>query len=168
MRQIELHSRKRPGIFALVDDEDFEVVSPYYWGVLLPAKSNTMYAYANATGIPGSILMHRIVLGAGKGQIVDHIDMYGLNNTRSNLRIVTRQENNRHVGTRSHNTSGRKGVGWDKSKNKWRSQITVDGKNVFLGRYDDLEEAARAYDRAALECFGEFAVINFPETMLNS
>ncbi len=62
----------------------------------------------------------------------------------------------------ANNTSGYKGVSLFGRDSKWKAQIQVDGKKRHLGYFDDKIEAAKAYDRAALELHGEFAVLNFP------
>ena len=92
----------------------------------------------------------------------DHIDRNGLNNCRSNLRPDPKRRNNANQGIRSDNTSGYKGVTWHKRGGKWQAQIQVNGKRRHLGLFVDEIEAAKAYDRAALEAFGEFAVPNAP------
>ena len=56
-----------------------------------------------------------------------------------------------------------KGVSWDEPRGKWKAQIQKDGRNRFIGRYDEDVEAAEAYDRAAREAFGEYALLNFAE-----
>lgn len=94
---------------------------------------------------------------------IDHIDGDGLNNTKQNLRICTQSENVMNQSIRSDNSSGYKGVWWDKQTNKWRAGIIISGKTVYLGRFDFLVNAARAYDFAAKELFGEFSKLNFPK-----
>jgi len=86
-----------------------------------------------------------------------------LNNTRDNLRICTRAQNvqNQRVGTR--NTSGFKGVSWQKCANKWIAYIKQGNKRRHLGLFTDVADAARAYDKAARELFGDFACLNFPD-----
>ena len=95
--------------------------------------------------------------------MIDHINHNGLDNRRENLRICTNAENNRHRRKPKNNTSGYKGVCWDKSKKKWRARIEKDNKNIHIGYYNILEEAARAYDAKAKELFGKYAQLNFPE-----
>lgn len=76
-------------------------------------------------------------------------------------REATTSQNNQNVGIRRHNTSGYKGVTWNKWHQKWRAQIAVDGRNQHhLGYFDDPREAALAYDAAAVELHGEFAKTN--------
>ena len=96
-----------------------------------------------------------------KEDVVDHINHDPLDNHRHNLRLATRSQNAANVGPYANNTSGYKGV--DFNQGKWRARITQHGKRHFLGTFDTAEEAARAYDSKALELFGEFASLNFPE-----
>lgn len=90
-----------------------------------------------------------------------HRDCDGLNNQRYNLRLATHLQNchNKAIGPR--NTSGYKGVVWDKGCQKWRAQLHSNGKNYYLGLFVCKEAAARAYDAKAIELFGEFAHTNF-------
>jgi hypothetical protein len=110
--------------------------------------------------------VHRLVAEAfisnpeGK-RCVDHIDHNRENNIITNIRWATNNQNqgNRLKGNRC--TSIFKGVVWYKRHSKWNAQILVDGKRKHLGYYHDEEEAARAYDRAAIQHFGEYALTNF-------
>lgn len=119
--------------------------------------------------MPGSgrrgqtILMHRLITGAAPGQEVDHVNRDGLDNRRANLRVATRSQQIANQDIRLDNTSGYRGVSWRRDSRRWQAQLTVNGKWRGLGCYDDPEDAARAYDAAAREHFGEFAVLNFPD-----
>ena len=111
---------------------------------------------------------HRIIMGITDPKIqVDHINGNKLDNRKENLRLATNQQNNYNVGPQKNNKSGYKGVSWKKDKNKWEAKIRNNNKLKFLGYFDDLVEAGRAYDRAALELFGEFAWTNFPREDYN-
>ena len=99
---------------------------------------------------------------APKGTLVDHIDRNSLNNRRGNLRLCTPSQN--ILNTRGKKgTSKYKGVWWNTKKNKWLAMITSKGRHFHLGFFDEEIEAAKAYDRKAVELFGEFAYLNFPE-----
>jgi hypothetical protein len=105
--------------------------------------------------------IHRIVYALThgvdpSGKSLDHIDGDGLNNNPINLRLATQAENGRNRGKNQNNTSGRKGVYWHSQKNKWASRIKVDGRNLYLGIFCDIESASAAYEAAAREHFGEF------------
>ena len=110
-----------------------------------------------------SLPMHRLIMDAPKGMDIDHINGNPLDNRKSNLRICTRAENMRNRGAQKNNTSGYKGVGWCKHRKKWHAQIKHNGKQIYIGRYKDKEEAARAYDAKAKELHGEYAHLNFPD-----
>jgi hypothetical protein len=89
---------------------------------------------------------------------VDHIDNSNpLNDRINNLRLATRSQNNANRGKQSNNTSGFKGVHWDGFTSRWKAEITVNRKNINLGRFDKPEDAHAAYREAAIKHFGEFA-----------
>ena len=101
--------------------------------------------------------MHRMVMGAQSGESVDHIDGNGLNNSRSNLRLVTPSQNNMNQGVREDNTSGHKGISWCPDREKYQVYINIDRKRKSLGRYKTLEEAIYVRDRAVKSHYGEYA-----------
>lgn len=134
-------------------EEDRAIVESGKWSI-------TRAGYVRRTiGVNGERYLHRILLGARPDQEVDHIDGNTLDNRRENLRICTRQEN---AAARKfpRGTSGFRGVSYHCGK--WQASIRVDGTLVYLGRFDSAEDAARQYDDAALEAFGNFAKLNFP------
>lgn len=108
--------------------------------------------------------MHRQILGLTDSKVqCDHKDGNSLNNQRSNLRIVTNQQNSFNMKSRIGCVSKYKGVVWDKTHNKWQVRISVSGKRKHIGLFIDEVEAAKAYDTAAKKYFGEFAKLNFPK-----
>ena len=103
-------------------------------------------------------MLHRLLLSPPDGYEVDHINGNSLDNRRCNLRLCTRQQNNGNQRPRRH-SSIYKGVYWNKEHQKWQAKITVNYRNIDLGRYKDEEAAAEAYAKAARRHFGEFACL---------
>lgn len=135
------------GFVTLVDDEDFEELNKYKWHASYYG-GKTFYAETH-TG-----KMHRILLGVSDNNYqVDHIDGDGLNNCKSNLRIVTNSQNqaNKFRASRKGNP---KGV--TKYNNKWGAKIICNRVVYYLGVYNTQEEAAAAYDKKANELFGDY------------
>lgn len=133
-----------------VDLQDWPAISGIKWRLHSLRKP-----YAVTTGNKS---LHRVLMGCK----VDHKDRNGLNNKRSNLRPCTTRQNNCN---RSHtkNTSGFRGVSFERARKKWRVSISYRDKEVFLGRFHSPLVAALAYDFAARSLNGEFAVLNFPQ-----
>lgn len=150
------------GKFTVVDDADFEQLNRHKW--FASRKGNTWYAVRVQAPSANHICMHRVIMNAPKGMEVDHQNNDGLDNRRGNLRICTHAENLRNVGKSTRNTSGFKGVSWDKRRQKYTAQISVSYKDIRLGRFTDPIEAAKAYDEAARKYYGEFARTNFSPT----
>lgn len=87
---------------------------------------------------------------------MDHIDNNRFNNNISNLRWATYQENNQNANISKANTSGIKGVSFNKNNNKWRASITIDGVKIHLGYFDKLEDAKKARIERANKAFGVY------------
>lgn len=157
MKQIPLTQ----GQFAIVDDADFAELSKYKW--YAKHEPHTWYAMRDTGSRTHKIRirMHRYLLGAASCQDVDHINSNGLDNRKINLRLCTRSENIRNARKRTNCSSLYKGVHWHKTGCKWQSKIYVNGSSISLGLYEYEQEAAKAYDSAAIKYFGEFANINF-------
>jgi hypothetical protein len=157
--RIPLTSDKYPGLYALIDEEDLALVSPYAWH---PSRDSNHKFYAVASAGRRSLRMHRLIMAAPPRMDVDHRDMNPLNNTRANLRLATRVQNMRNTGPQGRNRSGYKGVSQPAGRMQWQAHIRHDGKNWYLGSFSTPEEAAHAYDARARERFGHFARLNFP------
>lgn len=104
--------------------------------------------------------LHRIVISAQKGEIVDHINGDIKDNRKSNLRIVTSYQSSLNRRRPSNNTSGYKGVFVDKKRGSFKARIFAEGIEYYLGTFDSSEEAAHAYNKAAKKLHGEFASLN--------
>lgn len=156
MRQIQLTQ----GQFAMVDDADYERVCAFKWHAHRKNKGRGFYAQTgySAGGRQRSLLLHRFIMQAGRGEQVDHKNGNGLDCRRENLRFCTHSQN-------VHNTpakKGYKGVVWVRKSLLWAASIMVEGHRFYLGNFSSEEDAARAYDAAAVELCGEFARLNFP------
>jgi hypothetical protein len=140
-----------------VDSADYPAVQKYRWWVVLPRGGG---AYAQ-TGIPETgkqIFIHQLLSGI---KDIDHADRNGLNNRRSNLRPATRQQQQANHKKHGDGTTSRyRGVSLYKPSNKFRAAIVFNNKQKHLGVFVDELEAARAFNRAAIELFGEFASLN--------
>lgn len=102
--------------------------------------------------------LHRIVCPAPLGSFVDHINGNRLDNRRSNLRVVTKSQNNQNnQKLSSRNRSGKTGVSWEEDAGKWRAQIALNHKARFLGLFSELNQAIKARREAELKYFGEYA-----------
>lgn len=123
-------------------------------------KKHTTYIRFGLSG-KYEIRLHRLLVEAKYGELVDHIDRNGLNNTAGNLRIVTEAGN---AQNRSHSVGRKyKGIYWCSSQGKYHAHIKFDGKKRHLGSFATDVEAAQAYDFAAIKHFGDYAALNFPK-----
>ena len=105
--------------------------------------------------------MHRMVIDAQHNQRVGHMNGNGLDNRKSNLRICTNAQSRMNAQKRTKGTSKYKGASWHKLEQRWISKIKMNGETIHLGYFKNEQEAAIAYDNAALKYFGEFARLNF-------
>jgi hypothetical protein len=140
----------------LVSDEDYETVSKHKWYCCKSGRTR----YASTVLHGGSIMtMHRMILNAPEGVLVDHKDRNGLNNQRENLRLCTSSENNRNkislVGNNSY-----KGAAFHKASGLFHCTIAVNNRQISGGYFKTAIEAARKYDELAVLHHGEFALTN--------
>jgi AP2 domain/HNH endonuclease len=157
MKEIKLTQNK----VAMVDDEDYERLIKRKWFAWRhPNPPNSFYAHSYEPP-HHTIKMHRAILNIMDRTIhVDHINGNSLDNRKCNLRVATHRQNTKNAKLNIRSTSGYKGVTYYKPSHKWRAQIQFDGKKKHLGYYLTKEEAAKAYNIAALEHHGEFARLN--------
>lgn len=147
------------GLVAIVDAADYDAVmaaGPWY----AHSAGRKMYAARTVRlddGRRTALLMHTFLTGTLG---VDHVGGDGLDNRRSNLRRATQRQNSRNRQLGRNNTSGYKGVSWHKRQGVWLGRIKVDGRQIHLGCFPTAEQAAEAYNAAAIEHFGDFAWLN--------
>ena len=154
MKQIPLTQ----GQIALIDDEDFARISKHKW-CASRTRYNTFQAVRGKLG--KTILMHRQIMKAPIGLVVDHINHNQLDNRRVNLRLATISQNCMNQRPQKKLLSSCfKGVYRHKIYKTWTAYITKDGKRIYIGAFGSEIEAAKAYDKAAKELFGEFAHLN--------
>jgi hypothetical protein len=148
------------GLFATIDAADADAVRAHAWWAF---KSSTNRSWYARTKIDGRFVsMQNFLMQPAPGMLVDHVDLNGLNNRRDNLRPATRSQNHYNRRAQRGGSSRFKGVSFCKLTGKWRADICAERKPRLLGRFDDEEVAARAYDIAALALHGAFARLNFP------
>lgn len=148
------------GFVAFVDEQDAHLKEFRWW----PKKDKyTTYACARING--KMVTMHRLIMDFPEKPInVDHIDRNGLNNCRSNLRLVTNSLNQANKRKQKNSSSVFKGVSRVTGYDTWYAEGRYEGKRFYLGSFKVEEEAALAYDDWALETFGEHANLNFPQS----
>jgi hypothetical protein len=157
MKQIQLSN----GGTVLIDDEDFVYISRFHWYSY--KHGYTYYALRKKRPGKGSsnVQMHREIMKNPECFEIDHKDGNGLNNQKSNLRICNRSENLQNSRKRKDNTSGYKGVWFQKTIKKYVAQITNNKKIIYIGVFKTAIDAAIAYDFEAKRLFGCFAKTNF-------
>jgi hypothetical protein len=147
------------GGFVLVSDEDEALARQYSWHT--NARGYVRSTLWLGGGKTRQVLLHKLLLADAK--LVDHRNGDKLDCTRDNLRAATPEENARNRGGIPATSSRYKGVCWNRGCGKWQAAIRVRRTLIHLGVFDDEAAAARAYDAAAWQHFGDFARPNFPE-----
>ncbi len=118
----------------MIDENDYEKVSGHKW----------YFAGGGYACTTKGVKMHRVIMDAPKGYVVDHINGNKLDNRRSNLRIVKHSTNIRNGRIRRNNKSGTQGVNYHRARNQWRAYIMVNYKHINLGWFDNREDAIKA------------------------
>ena len=140
--------------YALVDAEDADKCKPYKWRI----NGGYVLTEGNKNANLKRQFLHHFILNTDN--IVDHENENKQDCRKENLRKCSHSENHCNIKRRSTNTSGYKGVSWNKLNGKWESYITKNYTRSFLGLFDDKKEAALAYNKAAVELHGNFAKLN--------
>lgn len=152
------------GHILFIDNEDYEEVSKLIWKVA--KRLHTFYAISDIRKKGHArkvILLHRLIMKAPKGTLIDHINGNGLDNRKSNLRYANKSKNAMNMSKHTPHSSPYKGVSYDKDRKKFRCNIGINGKQYFVGRFDNELEAAKAYNKKALTIYGEYARLNVLE-----
>lgn len=148
------------GKVALVDECDYARVCQFHWHAFF---NNRKWYVAKKDALGRSEYLHRFILNAKPGEIVDHKNGDTFDCRRNNLRICNRFENSQNAPRHRNNKSGYKGVHWNSKLGKWKVEITARRKRVYVGIFDLLDDAVSAYDEAARKHHRDFAKLNRTE-----
>lgn len=138
------------GEVTLVDYSQYEQINHLSWTIVAKGYSGRRLTPQ------GCELLHRRINNTPPGMDTDHINGFRMDNRKCNLRTATRSQNNANQKKKSGTYSRFKGVSWDKRKLKWQAGIKINGKRKALGRFDNEEDASKAYSDAAKRAFGEY------------
>ena len=152
------------GKWTILDQQDYYRLGNFKWHV---TGTNSRFYAVRSIKVDNThttrMYLHREIMNAPKGLVVDHKDGNSFDNRRANLRLATRSQNSCNKRKRANTSSRFIGVYWDKAKRKWVARIKYQGKSRMLGNFVNEIDAAKAYDAAANKYFGEFARLNLPE-----
>ncbi len=153
---IEIPISRRPGVFAIIDEDDFEIISKHKWHLNYKgyAAASIWLKEEQKVSHP---FMHRMIMKASKGQLVDHKNRNRLDCRKDNLRFCTPSQNSQNK-EQARTIAPFKGLKYHKGL--WQVWITSEKKRLFLGSNTDPKAAAQLYNNAALKYFGEFARLN--------
>ena len=169
---LPLQGQYGDGRFTIVDAQDADAWEGCSIWCQPQRLKNYEQFYATVRVGGRRVYLHRVLLGVGQFSVqdvmVDHVNDDGLDNRRSNLRTCSNSQNQakRRLAVTVETYSTYRGVTWHKQRGRWQAGIKVNQKSLHLGLFDSETEAALAYDRAAIEHFGQFASINFPEGLV--
>jgi HNH endonuclease/AP2 domain len=160
--EIIINSKKHGTHTALIDDEDFEQINKYVWSIIKGHNCFYLGTKIQFEGKKRFTLLHRYVMGLAFKEklLIDHINHNGLDNRKENLRISTCSQNNKNRRSVENSTSKYLGVNFNKKRNRWRAQIRSGIRKIDLGNFILEDDAAKAYNDAALKYHGEFANLN--------
>lgn len=148
---IYLKSAKHGDLETLISTDKLDRVKelPNTWCPSYKKSMNSFYVVGTLdTKKKQVVSIHRWILESPDDLVVDHINHDTLNNTNSNIRNVTKSENQQNrLGGTKRNTSGYRGVSWSKESQKWTTKIKVNGKAKYLGMYEDIKEANNVVKR---------------------
>lgn len=150
IKELIINSKKHGELKILLDDDDYERIKKDFNNMKWCVSKNRNGLYAQKRTNKGKIYLHRYIMGFPKG-IVDHINRNTLDNRKENLRVTSNANNLRNGNIRPNNKTGVNGVYYDKKRKKYVSRIKVNYKNVYLGRFDTLEEAKIERKRAEIK-----------------
>lgn len=151
------------GQYALVNYRDYRRLMKHTWYARWDPGIRGFRAVRSEHGENGeqhTVYMHREILNAQPGRQVDHVNHDPLDNRRCNLRLCSGSNNQHNQRPRTVGTSRHKGVSWYKRTQKWQAQICCNSRRVHLGSFDSEDDAAAAYNRAAVRLHGAFARLN--------
>lgn len=155
------------GKFGYCDLEDWERLKECCWHSHKDSTTGNYYVQTNISiFVDGKrkqkiVQMHRMILEVENYKIkINHKNFNTLNNCRNNIEICSNAENKQYSKKHKDNTSGYKGVTWHKKQQCWTVQIGINYKNIHLGSFDNIIDAAQAYNEAAIKYHGKFAILN--------
>ena len=151
------------GFYTIVDLSDYYLLNNFRWSAKRDRRNIYAVRFLNEPLKQATIVsLHRIILNSPPNLLVDHKNGHTLDNRRENLRLATRSQNvHNKCKTQSKTSSKFIGVSFEKRRGRWDVRIRHEGKQIWIGTFDNEIDAAKAYDAAAKKYHGEFARLNF-------